>query len=323
MNRAARRAGFAALALVCAAAAIRAEAPSRSLLPIPRETAPATVTAAAASLVRIRVEATAFAPNASLRPVPRGGATQVARATDGAAASAIARAAAVPAPATTRPVAVARIASASAPALSLRPPGRPDDVVRETRAAAARLTPGRVTQPGTRGTLCGLPGLSGERLESFTGRSAGCGIAEPVRLREVDGIPLTTPATITCDTARALRTWVRQGLVPAVGRTGGGVRNLRVVASYACRTRNSQSGARLSEHARGNAIDIAGIGLADGTELTVLDDWGRGQEGRILRQLHQAACGPFGTVLGPNSDRFHRDHFHFDVASYRSGAYCR
>jgi hypothetical protein len=64
-----------------------------------------------------------------------------------------------------------------------------------------------------------------------------------------DGIALTTPATINCDTARALQTWVREGLVPAVGRTGGGVANLRVVASYACRTRNSQAGARLSEHA--------------------------------------------------------------------------
>jgi hypothetical protein len=111
--------------------------------------------------------------------------------------------------------------------------------------------------------------------------------------------------------------------VPTVGRTGGGVANLRVVASYACRTRNSQAGARLSEHARGNAIDIAGIGLADGSELTVLSDWGSGREGRILRQLHAEACGPFGTVLGPNSDRFHRDHFHFDTATYRSGRYCR
>jgi hypothetical protein len=116
---------------------------------------------------------------------------------------------------------------------------------------------------------------------------------------------------------------VREGLVPAVGRTGGGVANLRVVASYACRTRNSQAGARLSEHAVGNAIDIAGIGLANGEELTVLDDWNSGREGRILREAHSSACGTFGTVLGPNSDRFHRDHFHFDVASYRSGAYCR
>jgi hypothetical protein len=206
---------------------------------------------------------------------------------------------------------------------SLRPTGRPDDLEQRARATATRQTPARVAQPGVRGSLCGNAGLAGDRLERITGRISGCGIAEPVRLRSVDGIALTTPATINCDTARALQTWVRDGLEPAVGRTGGGVANLRVVASYACRTRNSQRGARLSEHSVGNAIDIAGIGLADGSELTVLHDWNSGREGRILREAHRTACGTFGTVLGPNSDRFHQDHFHFDVASYRSGAYCR
>ncbi|MFW5641680.1 MAG: extensin family protein, partial [Roseicyclus sp.] len=192
-----------------------------------------------------------------------------------------------------------------------------------TRAIAARMTPGRVTQPGTRGTLCGQPGLDGETLEPIVGRISGCGIADPVRVRVVDGVPLTSPATVSCATARALQAWLREGVIPAVGRTGGGVAHLRVAASYACRTRNHQSGARLSEHASGNAIDISAIGLADGSEIGVLEDWGSGRDGRILRQVHQAACGPFGTVLGPNSDRFHRDHFHFDVASYRSGTYCR
>ncbi|MCU4654898.1 extensin family protein, partial [Roseibacterium sp. SDUM158016] len=231
--------------------------------------------------------------------------------------------AAVPPPATTRPDAIIALAGEAAVARSLRPSLRPDGLERRVRGAAARLTPGRVTQPGTGGTICGVPGLVGERLEPITGRSSGCGIAEPVRLRGVEGIALTTPATITCDTARALQTWVRDALVPTIGRTGGGVSNLRVVASYACRTRNSQSGARLSEHARGNAIDIAGIGLQNGQELTVLTHWRTEREGRLLRQLHQGACGTFGTVLGPNSDRFHQDHFHFDVASYRSGSYCR
>ena len=42
-----------------------------------------------------------------------------------------------------------------------------------------------------------------------------------------------------------------------------------------------------------------------------------------MRKMHRTACGPFGTVLGPDSDRFHRDHFHFDTAKYRSGPFCR
>jgi hypothetical protein len=215
------------------------------------------------------------------------------------------------------------VASQFAVPRSLRPTLRPDGLEQRVRAAATRQIPSRVAQPGNRGSLCGVPGLVGDRLEPITGRVNGCGVAEPVRLRSVDGIALSTPATINCETARALQTWVQRSLVPTVGRTGGGVASLRVVASYACRTRNNQPGARVSEHGRGNAIDIAGIGLSNGTELTVLTGWRDRRQGQVLRQLHSGACGPFGTVLGPNSDRFHQDHFHFDVASYRSGPYCR
>ncbi|MEM1302950.1 MAG: extensin family protein, partial [Pseudomonadota bacterium] len=64
-------------------------------------------------------------------------------------------------------------------------------------------------------------------------------------------------------------------------------------------------------------------GLQDGTEISLLRDWGRGANGTALRQMWQAACGPFGTVLGPEADAFHKDHFHFDTARYRSGSYCR
>jgi hypothetical protein len=79
----------------------------------------------------------------------------------------------------------------------------------------------------------------------------------------------------------------------------------------------------LSEHSFGKAIDIAGIGLKSGREITVLTGWNSSRDSAALRRMWQAACGPFGTVLGPNSNRFHRDHFHFDTASYRSGSYCR
>ena len=97
---------------------------------------------------------------------------------------------------------------------------------------------------------------------------------------------------------------------------------MTVAAGYACRTRNSRPGGRLSEHARGNAIDISAFRLRDGTRLTVLDDW-NSRNRDVMRRLWRSACGPFGTVLGPNADAHHRDHFHFDVAEYRSGSYCR
>lgn len=213
--------------------------------------------------------------------------------------------------------------TALAVVVSPRPALRPEGLEQRVRAAATRATPQRVTQQGQRGQLCGMPGLVGERLSPVVGRISGCGIAEPIRLREVNGIVLTTPATINCDTARALQTWLEDGVVPTLRRTGGGLASLRVVASYSCRTRNNQPGARLSEHSTGNAIDIAGFVLASGQEISLISGWRDAQQGPILRRLHQAACGPFGTVLGPESDRFHQDHFHFDVAGYRSGPYCR
>ena len=63
--------------------------------------------------------------------------------------------------------------------------------------------------------------------------------------------------------------------------------------------------------------------LKDGTVITLLKGWNHPEHGKLLRQMHKRACGPFGTVLGPESDRFHKDHFHFDVARHRGGPYCR
>lgn len=150
-----------------------------------------------------------------------------------------------------------------------------------------------------------------------------CGIRDAWVVTEVSGVKLSRPSIMTIETAEALDTWVRRTAIPAVGNRGGGLSELTVAAHYACRTRNSRAGARLSEHAKGRAIDISSIVMKDGSRVTVLRGWGSGRDGRLLKELHRGACGPFGTVLGPNSDRHHRDHFHFDVADYRSGPYCR
>ncbi|MCW8843102.1 MAG: extensin family protein, partial [Rhodobacteraceae bacterium] len=118
-------------------------------------------------------------------------------------------------------------------------------------------------------------------------------------------------------------TWVKGGMARSVGRYGGGVAKVKVAAGYSCRTRNHKKGAKISEHGKGNAIDFSGFYLANGDEISVLNDWGKGRKGRILKDMHRSACGPFGTVLGPESDRYHKDHFHFDIARYRGGPYCR
>lgn len=198
--------------------------------------------------------------------------------------------------------------------VSMRPKLRPATVMQQARAADAKRQ---------RGAVCGDIALQGVEIGRVEGTSDGCGVADAVRLQSVSGVPLSTHAVMDCPTARALKRWVDTGLQPAVKGYGGGVKELRVAAHYACRPRNNRKGAKLSEHGRGKAIDIAAIRLMDGRDLVVLDDWTNGREGRILHRVHDAACGPFGTVLGPDADAMHRDHLHLDTASYRSGPYCK
>ena len=98
---------------------------------------------------------------------------------------------------------------------------------------------------------------------------------------------------------------------------GQDIASLRVIASYACRSRNSRLGAKLSEHGRANAIDISGFEFGDGSKLMIKQGWrAGGPRTAFLRDVHRGACRYFSTVLGPNSDRFHHDHFHLDLARH-------
>ena len=269
-----------------AAMLLAAGAPASAPRPVPRPP-PATIEAAIAAALAATM---ATSPRPTERPQAQGIETAVALALAGP------------------------LAGPGAPARSPRPAPRPD--MRRATATGDQGAPAR-------GALCGRRQIRGETIATIPGRLAGCGIARPVRVSEVSGVRLNTPAIMNCRTARTLDDWVRQQAKPAVGRRGGGLAALKVIASYSCRTRNSQPGARISEHGKGNAIDIAGITLKNGDYIGVSEDWGKGRNGRLLRALHEGACGPFGTVLGPEADRFHRDHLHFDTASYRGGAYCR
>jgi hypothetical protein len=205
--------------------------------------------------------------------------------------------------------------------LSPRPETRPENLRRRSIVQAVGI---QLRPPGpVAGSICGIRGIRGERLAPIAGRISACGIAEPVRVTSVAGLQLSQAAIMDCPTAVALNTWAERGVKPAIGRLGGGPVGLRVAAHYVCRNRNNQSGAKISEHAKGHASDISAIELANGQSLTVLRGWRDPQHSKRLRAMHAAACGPFGTVLGPNSDRFHQDHLHFDTARYRSGSYCR
>ena len=219
-----------------------------------------------------------------------------------------------------RPDKMIIVAGGNGVKISLRPIARPRH---RPAAAAVAVVSAAPRAIGQTGPVCSRRAIIGQRLAAIPAKLRGCGLAQPVRVSQVSGVRLSTPAIVDCTTAKALDDWVRKGVKPAVGRLGGGVASLTVIASYSCRTRNSQPGAKISEHGKGHAVDIAAITLRNGVSLNVLKNWGRGAKGRLLKQFHRAACGIFGTVLGPNSDRFHRNHFHLDTARYRAGSYCR
>jgi hypothetical protein len=196
------------------------------------------------------------------------------------------------------------------PDVSLRPGLRPDSVVEQ--ALAKR-------RARRQGAVCGDLDIQGEEVGVVPGEISACGIKDAVRVRAVSGVTLSQQSLMNCKTAEALNKWVRKGVKPAFGKRNPVV-GLRVAAHYACRTRNNQPGARISEHGKGNAIDISGFILENGEVMTVKNDWSRRGP---LGSAHRAACGPFTTVLGPNSDRYHLDHFHLDTAIHRGGPYCR
>jgi hypothetical protein len=128
-------------------------------------------------------------------------------------------------------------------------------------------------------------------------------------------------ATLACPIVSALDTWFAGGVQPAAMKwLGAPVAEIRQISAYSCRGMNGQRGAPISEHAFGNALDIASFTLADGRRITVKDGWrGSPEEQGFLRDVHAAACQHFSTVLAPGSNAFHYDHIHVDLARRASG----
>lgn len=211
---------------------------------------------------------------------------------------------------------------AQAPSGMLRPKPRPEAMlasapVQPERGGLGALFGNRKpkTPSPTDGFVCGDPDIKGDELAPIGSKVKGCGIDAPVRVTSIDGIRLRGSATIDCTTASALKTWIEKGMRPAFTRD---VVELQIAGSYVCRPRNNVRGNKISEHGRGKAVDISAFVFDNGSEWTIARDYNR-----QIRKAHKAACGIFGTTLGPGSDGYHEDHLHFDTAGYRNGPYCR
>ena len=126
---------------------------------------------------------------------------------------------------------------------------------------------------------------------------------------------ITPAATLACPMVSALDQWISASVQPAAVRWfGQPVVEIKQISAYSCRGMNGNPRARISEHAFGNALDIAAFTLADGRRVTVKDGWrGLPEERGFLRDVHAAACQQFSTVLGPGSNVYHYDHLHVDL----------
>ena len=123
-------------------------------------------------------------------------------------------------------------------------------------------------------------------------------------------------ATLRCPMAEAVAQWVRNDLGPAMAELESPLAAITTHGSYECRGRNNAVGAKISEHGRGNALDLGPVRLANGSIV----DLSKRSTPRLFRQrVRDAACRRFTTVLGPGSDPYHAEHIHVDLAERAHG----
>src|SRR4051794_25747368 len=149
------------------------------------------------------------------------------------------------------------------------------------------------------------------------------------RLGPAQGDPVTAvgpvmvkpTATLACPIVSALDRWLADSVQPAAQRWfGTRVVEIKQISAYSCRGMNGNPSAHISEHAFGNALDIAAFTLADGRRISVKEGWrGMPEEQGFLRDVQGAACQQFNTVLAPGSNVYHYDHIHVDLMRRASG----
>ena len=191
-----------------------------------------------------------------------------------------------------------------------QPPIEEDDDADPRGRSRPATTP---SHPSTLGVPRGapaaapLPALGPQRAPKVTGS------AVPVEIKPT--------ATLACPIVSALDQWIASAVQPAAYKWfGQPVVEIKQISAYSCRGMNGQAGARISEHAFGNALDIAAFVLANGHRITIKAGWqGSPEEQGFLRDVQAAACDQFTTVLAPGSNRYHYDHIHVDLMRRASG----
>ena len=197
------------------------------------------------------------------------------------------------------------------------PPSR-DDQQTGVAATAAR--------PGDAQCLAQL-GATGAQFLPLPDRYYGgeCSTVNTVRLEDLAGdqgeFSLSNLGPVNCRLANEFANWARFGVDRAARQVlGSSLKRIETMGSYSCRTIAGSN--RMSAHAKAEAIDVSAFDLADGRRISVKTDWSSGtpEERKFLQIIHRSACKRFGTVLGPDYNSAHQNHFHLEVTG---NSYCR
>ncbi len=177
-------------------------------------------------------------------------------------------------------------------------------------------------------TITSAPTLCDERLKTMAKITlkprligpGGCGgpdlvQVDAVLLPDKSAVRLHPAPMLQCRMAESLASWLREEAAPRLARLGSPLRAVENWDAYECRSRNRVDGARLSEHARGNAIDLRHFQLADGRKITLTD---LHADVSLRESLRDTACARFTTVLGPGAP-YHGEHIHLDVIQRSNG----
>lgn len=150
-------------------------------------------------------------------------------------------------------------------------------------------------------------------------REGQCGIDHPVKISAIGSVGMKPAATLTCAMALTFAQWTKNELVPSARRRYfTGVKTIHQGSSYSCRKIADSRGV-LSEHGKGNALDIMRIELNNGKDIDVKKPglFAFRQRG-FLNNVRADGCQYFNTVLGPGYNYDHRNHFHFDIKQRRN-----
>jgi hypothetical protein len=148
-----------------------------------------------------------------------------------------------------------------------------------------------------------------------------CSVAHPLNVTSLgSNVAIGPEAIMTCRVAEQLALWVKESVVPAAqAHFGEAPTGITHSSTYVCRPRNNVAGAKLSEHAHANAVDIAAVNFGDRAAVTIGVNKPESAEQNFEDKIRADSCRYFTTVLGPGSDTAHALHLHFDMAWRRGG----